>query len=170
MNLRIFYENLALFTAAHELPRDFIDRCVVSLRIFCDRGSHRCQFLLARQRCHSKGAAGFWMMGNNQTIPTPSNHEELDTISDPARWGLVVFNICISVVGSLGNISTILTILLCRKLWTTPNVYIVHLAVVDLIVCAGVVPVSVLGEINPKWVSKFIRFFILILGVDYSIL
>ncbi len=63
-------------------------------------------------------------------------------ISDISYTNRVIFaaiSIIISTVGTVGNTMVIIAVLLSRKLQTPPNVFVVNLAVADLITCFFIV-------------------------------
>ena len=77
-----------------------------------------------------------------------------DSVDDIIKTFLIIMYSAISVVGIFGNLLTILSILLNKKLRSIPNVYICNLAFADLIVCAVISTFSAyLLTVDPLRVS-----------------
>lgn len=67
----------------------------------------------------------------------------------------------VTVVGVVGNLLTILSIILNKKLKSIPNVYICNLAIADLIVCSLIAPFSAyIFTVKPESVSPQVCTFI----------
>lgn len=83
-------------------------------------------------------------MGNNQTIeynPAPA----LDDISLELRIFFIIFQSLLGVTGTFGNLLTLVAVFSCKKLRRTHNAYIAHLAFVDLMISAFLVPMNIYG-------------------------
>lgn len=76
------------------------------------------------------------------TIVAPADHAELDSVSDGVRTFEAASTLVVSAMGIVGNVMTILAVVFCRKLHAVPNVYVVNLAVADLLITAVVCPMS----------------------------
>ena len=91
-------------------------------------------------------------MGNNATHPViecnPS--EDLDELSAGFRIGCIVFQCILSVTGAFGNLLTLTAVFSCKKLRRTHNVYIAHLAFVDLLISGVLVPINIYGLAEHK--------------------
>ena len=84
-----------------------------------------------------------------------------DSVDDIIKTFLIIMYSAISVVGIFGNLLTILSILLNKKLRSIPNVYICNLAFADLIVCAVISTFSAyLLTVDPLRVSAIMCQFI----------
>ena len=59
---------------------------------------------------------------------------------------VLIFIILASLVGTFGNVLTLLTIVLCRKLRNVESIFIINLALSDLYVTAIADPMSIVGE------------------------
>ena len=67
----------------------------------------------------------------------------------------------VAVIGIVGNLLTIISIILNKRLKSIPNVYICNLAIADLIVCAVIAPFSAyMFTVDPSSVSPQICTFI----------
>lgn len=75
-------------------------------------------------------------------LQRPENSASLDDLSEGSAKIIFILQMTICLTGILGNSLSLVVILRDRKLKTVPNVYITHLAVVDLISCM-LIPVSI---------------------------
>ena len=81
-------------------------------------------------------------MGNNATIHyNPA--EDLDDLNPGFVTFCVVLQSILCVVGGLGNILTLLAIILSKALHKSYNAYIAHLACMDLIICFAMIPSNI---------------------------
>ena len=86
-------------------------------------------------------------MGNNATIHYDPA-EDLDDLNPGFVTFCVVLQSILCVVGGLGNILTLLAIILSKALHKSYNAYIAHLACVDLVICCALIPINILGLLN----------------------
>lgn len=104
-------------------------------------------------------------------------HIDNDTFScyDPSVVGYRYFGVLwgslVTVVGTVGNILTILAFATDRRLRTNFNVLIVNLAVADLLYCAALQPVSVDSYLHLRWrgSAAWCRLFGLLLFLSNSV-
>lgn len=87
-------------------------------------------------------------MGNVTSAVTYNPAEDLDELHPAFVTFCVVLQSILCVVGGLGNLLTILAIVLCKSLHKTHNVYILHLAVVDTIINIFLIPINIDGLLN----------------------
>jgi hypothetical protein len=67
----------------------------------------------------------------------------------------IIFNILTYSIGTIGNLLVILVILLNRKLKTVTNMYLLHLAITDVIYLQSI-PFSVITLIKQQWIFNFV--------------
>ena len=72
-------------------------------------------------------------------------------------WHLIqiIFYILTYSIGTIGNLLVILVILLNRKLKTVTNMYLLHLAITDVIYLQSI-PFSVITLIKQQWIFNFV--------------
>jgi len=83
------------------------------------------------------------MGANNTALYQPG--DTLDYLVEEYKIALTVCQICLCVLGSSGNILTILAVILAKHLHRTHNIYIAHLACVDLLINAFLIPTNIYG-------------------------
>ncbi len=92
---------------------------------------------------------------------------ESDTIHPP--WymqqyiinAFTIYYIVLCIIGSFGNLITIVAILFHKELRTLPNFYVLSLAMADLLVCIMIVPLTIiaLSHTIPHWICEIIGYF-----------
>lgn len=88
-------------------------------------------------------------MGANNTI-LYQPEEGLDDVSYAFRIFLIVFQSILCLVGGFGNVLTIIAVLACKKLRRTHNAYVAHLAFVDFVISALLIPTNIYGLYHDK--------------------
>ena len=77
-----------------------------------------------------------------QELERPEDHETLDQLTSENARIIFLIQMTICFIGVIGNTLSLVVICRDKKLKTVPNLYIAHLAVVDLISCI-LIPVSI---------------------------
>lgn len=75
----------------------------------------------------------------DRTIERPENFSHLDDLEDSFIRSISVLQLTICGFGTIGNLLSLVVITTNRKLHTIPNLYIGHLAFVDLLICICIV-------------------------------
>lgn len=78
---------------------------------------------------------------------------------EPLVYGLLVaLYACMIIVGATGNLLVILVVIRNRTMRTARNVFIVNLAISDLMLCLITMPLTLVEILYMTWqVTKFIR-------------
>ena len=85
-----------------------------------------------------------------------SDEQYLDMIRDYIRpsafeWLLITFYLAVFVLGLVGNALVCFVVWYDRQLRTVTNLFIVNLAVADLVIIVVCLPPTVLGDVTETW-------------------
>jgi len=83
-------------------------------------------------------------MGANNTVSYKPK-DGLDDLAYEFKISLSVVQICFCMLGTGGNILTIMAVILAKSLHRIHNIYIAHLAGVDLVINAFLIPTNIYG-------------------------
>ncbi|XP_069139360.1 5-hydroxytryptamine receptor 1D-like [Argopecten irradians] len=93
--------------------------------------------------------------GSYQTIVNDTHayrrNDSMATVSEVINYGIIVFGVFVITATILGNSLVILAIIIDKKLRRVGNIFIVNLAVSDILVGAIVSPLSLVYQITGEW-------------------
>lgn len=91
-------------------------------------------------------------MGNNITnVVNYAPSEELDSLDPGFEKSVMVVQCILTVTGSSGNFLTLMAVILHKNLHNLHNVYIAHLACVDLLISLFMIPTNLAGFFGIGW-------------------
>lgn len=105
---------------------------------------------------HSLGSSEVILNTTNSTTESISTGEidEADDFLRPS-WPICRFafacSIIFAVVGSVGNLTTVIALIKCRRVRNATTVFVINLAVADFIFCSVNLPLTAVRYANRKW-------------------
>ncbi|XP_060084520.1 5-hydroxytryptamine receptor 1D-like [Ylistrum balloti] len=98
-----------------------------------------------------------WVLSREVTYQTAVNdthshrNDSMASVSEVINYGIIVFGVFVISATILGNSFVILAIIVDKKLRRVGNIFIVNLAVSDILVGAIVSPLSLVYQITGEW-------------------
>ena len=89
----------------------------------------------------------------NDMTPMDTNPGDFDALKEIHFAVLVVvLYIIVILVGAIGNIMVVITVIKTKQMWNATNIFIANLAISDVFVCVFDLPLSVYYQITDKWI------------------
>ena len=99
-------------------------------------------------------------MGFNMSLCNGLTDGMIDT--DPGEYDalkevqyvsiVIVLYIIVILVGAIGNIMVVITVVKTRQMWNATNIFIANLAISDVFVCVFDLPLSAYYQITDRWI------------------